>query len=196
VLTGFGKYVLYRAAPDPAAWGQLARVGIIIARALVWAVPLLLLRLGTERSAELQLCANPEEKVTEQSRSSALRTPHRNDNSPSPIFHLPSPILAALCYWVLIQMAPPMVISFVVPITDRYLFLPSVGFCLLLANVAGGLAQRLQKARWLCCTFLALVGAVWGAQTWNYVEDWRDPALGVVRRTPENQKLAGVPVPR
>jgi len=174
LLTGFGKYVLYRAAPDPAAWGQLARVAIIIAAALLWAVPLLLLRLGTERSAELQLCANPGETGTAPSRSPALRTPHRS-TGPSPISYLPSPILATLCYWVLIQMAPPMVISFVVPITDRYLFLPSVGICLLLANVAGGLAQRLPKARWLCWTLLAFVGAAWSAQTWSYVKEWRDP---------------------
>ena len=46
------------------------------------------------------------------------------------------PLRAALCYWVLIQMVPPMLLSFIVPITDRYLFLPSIGVCLLLMDLA------------------------------------------------------------
>ena len=97
LLTGMGNYVLYRAAPDPAAWGAIARFALIIAATLVWVLPLLLWR------------------------------------PKSPSAGTPAP---ALCYWVLVQMVPPMLLSFIVPITDRYLFLPSVGFCLLLVNVA------------------------------------------------------------
>ena len=41
LLTGLGQYVLYRAAPDPQAWGQAARLAIIICAVLVWALPLL-----------------------------------------------------------------------------------------------------------------------------------------------------------
>jgi hypothetical protein len=47
-----------------------------------------------------------------------------------------------LCYWVLIQMVPPMLLAFIVPITDRYLFLPSVGICLLLVEMAAGCGRR------------------------------------------------------
>ena len=38
LLTGFGKYVLYRPAPDPAAWSQIGRILIIVAATLVWLV--------------------------------------------------------------------------------------------------------------------------------------------------------------
>jgi hypothetical protein len=85
------------------------------------------------------------------------------------------PVRAALCYWVLIQMVPPMLLGFIVPITDRYLFLPSVGVCLLLAELAAGLEGRLARARWFVWALLAGLGAVWGAKTWTYLAEWRDP---------------------
>jgi len=132
LLTGFGQYVLYRPAPNPAAWTAAARVGLVVAAALVWAVPLLFLKAR-------------------------------------------QPVRAALCYWVLIQMVPPMLLGFIVPITDRYLFLPSVGVCVLLADAAAGLGARLARGRWLTWVLLAAVGGVWGAKTWNYVNEWRDP---------------------
>ena len=132
LLTGLGDYVMYRGAPDAAAWSQTARLMIIVAAALVWVWPLLL------------------QKARQ-------------------------PVRAALCYWVLIQMVPPMLLSFIVPITDRYLFLPSVGVCVLLADVAAGLARRRPNARWICWCLLAGLGTVWGAKTRNYVTEWRDP---------------------
>src|ERR1035437_6395342 len=76
LLIGLGQYVLYRPAPDAAAWGQAARLALSVAAVLVWALPLLL---------------------------------HRARQ----------PVRAALCYWVLIQMVPPMLLGFIVPITDR-----------------------------------------------------------------------------
>src|SRR3954454_11277550 len=60
-------------------------------------------------------------------------------------YRLRQPIRAALCYWILIQMVPPMLLSFIVPITDRYLFLPSVGVCILLADFIAVLAGRAQS---------------------------------------------------
>ena len=44
LLTGFGQYVLYRPAPNTAAWSAVARLGLIVAAALAWAVPLLFLK--------------------------------------------------------------------------------------------------------------------------------------------------------
>jgi protein O-mannosyl-transferase len=100
------------------------------------------------------------------------------------------PVRAALCYWVLIQMVPPMLLGFIVPITDRYLFLPSVGVCLLLADLAVGLQGKLARARWLPWTLLVILGTVWGAKTWNYVAEWRDPRAvwyGAHLKTPSSQ---------
>jgi protein O-mannosyl-transferase len=84
-------------------------------------------------------------------------------------------VRAALSYWVLIQMVPPMLLGFIVPITDRYLFLPSVAVCILLADIAAALAGTIPRARWLGWSLLAGLGIVWGAKTWNYVNEWRDP---------------------
>lgn len=85
------------------------------------------------------------------------------------------PIRAGLGYWILLSMIPPMVLSFVVPITDRYLFLPSVGVCLLLADIGVGWAQRRSRARWLGCGLLVALGIIWGVKTSNYLAEWRDP---------------------
>jgi hypothetical protein len=202
LLTGLGQYVLYRPAPNPAAWSQAARIALIISAVLVWALPLLFVR--------------------------ARRA-----------------VGASLCYWVLIQMVPPMLLAFMVPITDRYLFLPSVGVCLLLAGVAADLEQRIRHtgqskgpeftvppspapkgtlfpsvgeragvrgaatmsrsasmqtrasgvlrlpaAWWLPWALLAILGAAWGAKTWNYVGEWRDPRsvwFGAHLKTPSSQ---------
>jgi tetratricopeptide (TPR) repeat protein len=87
-------------------------------------------------------------------------------------------------------MVPPMLLAFMVPITDRYLFLPSVGVCLLLADLAAGLEGKLARAGWLAWTLLVGLGAVWGAKTWNYVNEWRDPRsvwYGAHLKTPNSQ---------
>ena len=85
------------------------------------------------------------------------------------------PVRAALCYWMLIQMVPPMLLNFIVPITDRYLFLPSVGACVLLADLIVGWADKLPRARWIAWGALAGLAAIWGIKTWNYAAEWSDP---------------------
>jgi len=85
------------------------------------------------------------------------------------------PIRAVLGYWILIQMVPPMLLSFIVPITDRYLFLPSVGACILLADIAAGLAGRLGRAGFLSWTLFAGLTAYCGMKTSDYIDEWRDP---------------------
>jgi len=164
LLSGLGRYVLYRPAPNPAAWSQAARLAIIAAAVLVWALPLLLQR----------------------ARQS---------------------IRATLSYWVLIQMVPPMLLAFMVPITDRYLFLPSVGVCLVLADFVcssrGNEAHtshqpanqvRASRSRLLRTalprTALAALALVWGVKTWNYIGEWRDPRsvwYGAHLKTPNSQ---------
>lgn len=83
---------------------------------------------------------------------------------------------AALCCWVLIQMLPPMALSFLTPITDRYLFLPSVGVCLLLTYLKPrntlNCPKWMEPLGWLTLAFLL---GVWSWKTWDYVGQWRDP---------------------
>jgi hypothetical protein len=91
---------------------------------------------------------------------------------------------AFLCCWVLINMLPPMALSFMSPITDRYLFLPSVGVCLLVAYAAPFILDSLCSSSsfkvqsvpaalvWLALSALALV---WAGKTRSAVAEWRDP---------------------
>jgi len=132
LLTGFGDYVLYRAGPTAADWSLTMRGVIIASAALVWLLPMLLVR-----------CQQP--------------------------------VRAALGYWILLHMIPPMVLSFIVPVTDRYLFLPSVGVCILLADLAGDFAGRRPKFRWAGWLMIAGLAAVWTVKTWSYLNEWRDP---------------------
>ncbi|HSU55886.1 MAG TPA: tetratricopeptide repeat protein, partial [Candidatus Dormibacteraeota bacterium] len=141
LLTGGGKYVVYRNAPNAAAVGSMGRILIILGALLAWVAPLVFIRFKR-------------------------------------------PLRMALGYWVLVQMVPPMLLSFVVPITDRYLFLPSVGICLLIADClwgggeAGDSLPRLLQRNWRFAVslgiFVAIVG-VWGFKTSSYIDEWRDP---------------------
>ncbi len=85
------------------------------------------------------------------------------------------PTRAALGYWILISMVPPMVLNFLVPITDRYLFLPSVGACILLADIAVGAPVASRAFRTVGLILLTGVGLVWTAKTAAYLAEWRDP---------------------
>ena len=91
------------------------------------------------------------------------------------IYYARQPIRAVLGYWILIQMIPPMLLSFVVPITDRYLFLPSVGACILIADVSAGLAGRLGRAGWLMWGLFVGLAVFCGVKTSEYIDEWRDP---------------------
>jgi len=249
LLTGPGQYVLYRPAPNPAAWGQAARLVLIIAAVLVWFLPILLLT-WTSHTSHDSLAGGSRRR---QSAHSFGGQDGADDSQRLFECEIPGPrmsqaIQASLCYWVLIQMVPPMLLAFLVPITDRYLFLPSVGVCLLLVDLAAALEERLgtrspsqwisvsrgigmrpltrpegplspsegerERERgpsvqprsmervpgragegraedsptvpatagltlfgpwWLPWAALAALAAVWGAKTWNYVGEWRDP---------------------
>jgi hypothetical protein len=132
LLTGLGKYVLYRVPPKSADWSVAGQVLIIGAAVLIWASPLVPMRFRQRTRA-------------------------------------------ALGYWILISMVPPMVLNFIVPITDRYLFLPSVGVCILLADFAMGRPGATRNIRTVGLILLSGIGLVWAAKTAAYLAEWRDP---------------------
>jgi tetratricopeptide (TPR) repeat protein len=74
-------------------------------------------------------------------------------------------------------MLPPMALSFLTPITDRYLFLPSVGVCLLVAGVQGrDMLANLRKPQVIVgWVVIASIFALWSWKTWDYVGQWQDP---------------------
>ena len=85
------------------------------------------------------------------------------------------PTRAALGYWILLSMVPPMVLNFIVPITDRYLFLPSVGACILLAEFAAGAPGASRGLRTVGLILLSGLALVWTVKTAVYLTEWRDP---------------------
>jgi protein O-mannosyl-transferase len=100
------------------------------------------------------------------------------------------PVRAVLAYWVLIQMVPPMLLNFIVPVTDRYLFLPSVGVCILLADLIGPISLRKPASRWIGVVLLTVLAAVWTVKTRDYLAEWRDPRsvwYGAHLKTPSPQ---------
>jgi tetratricopeptide (TPR) repeat protein len=132
LLAGFGRYALYRAAPDPRAWSLASRLALYLVAALAWLIPLL-----AAKSRQ--------------------------------------PISAALGYWVFINMIPPMVLSFIIPVTDRYLFLPSVGVCLLAGNWLGNWLERGGANRVAAVILSISIAAIFAGQTLRYLSQWNDP---------------------
>ena len=68
-----------------------------------------------------------------------------------------------------------MALSFLTPITDRYLFLASIGSCILLADLVAALVRRLRGGPALYWIMCGAVACVWSWKTWDYVGEWRDP---------------------
>jgi hypothetical protein len=131
LLTGFGRYVIYRVPPN-AAVGTVFELAAILFLIALFAAPLLLRRR--------------------------------------------SPIMVVLLYWLLFAMIPAQVLSFSHPVTDRYLFFPSVGAVIL---IAWGL---ISAGKWLgrrgsiaAVVILVAIGVLWGRATLAYVAEWRDP---------------------
>lgn len=85
------------------------------------------------------------------------------------------PVGAMLAYWILFGLLPAQVLSFSHPVTDRYLFLPSVGATILIASGLIGLGQRLgRRGLILSAAVVVAVAALWGRATLAYVAEWQD----------------------
>ena len=130
LLTGFGRYVIYRVPPDEATTIAVQVVGAALLLA-VFAVPLLLRRY--------------------------------------------SPMAVVLAYWILFGYLPSQVLSFTHPVTDRYLYFPSVAAVILIAwgVIVGG--ERLGRRGLVgAAVLLAVVGVLWGRGTLAYLSEWSD----------------------
>jgi len=86
------------------------------------------------------------------------------------------PIATVSIYWILFTYLPTQVLPFSYPVTDRYLFLPSVGAVILIAWLASAVTERLPRWNIAAATILVmLVSIAWAAKTVNYLSQWRDP---------------------
>ncbi|MFH1218867.1 MAG: hypothetical protein V1694_00205 [Candidatus Eisenbacteria bacterium] len=81
-----------------------------------------------------------------------------------------------LLYWIALALIPSQVLSFIHPVTDRYLYFPSVGFVILLGVALHRLASRRRTWGMLAAIAIsAVLASAWSYKTWAYVEEWNDP---------------------
>ena len=86
------------------------------------------------------------------------------------------PLVTVLIYWILFTYLPTQVLPFPYPVTDRYLFLPSVGAVILIALLVFKAADHLPK--WnitVAIALVAVVSLVWLKKTVDYLSEWQDP---------------------
>jgi hypothetical protein len=86
------------------------------------------------------------------------------------------PMATVLIYWILFTYLPTQVLPFAYPVTDRYLFLPSVGAVVLVAWLLINTADHFGKRNVAAASALvAVVGSVWVKKTVDYLSEWQDP---------------------
>jgi hypothetical protein len=86
------------------------------------------------------------------------------------------PLVTVLIYWILFTYLPTQVLPFSYQVTDRYLFLPSVGAVILIAWLVFKAADFLPKWNASAATALiAVISLLWLNKTVDYLAEWQDP---------------------
>jgi hypothetical protein len=130
LITGLGKYVIYRVAPAPQ--DALIEIASAIGLVLIFLAPLLLRRRF--------------------------------------------PLTVALIYWILFAFIPTQILSFAYPVTDRYLFFPSVAMAILIANAVITACEKFFKKAFIpAAGVLVIIAAIWCINTIRYLQEWNDP---------------------
>ena len=131
LLTGFGRYVIYRVPPNtaPPLVLQFAATALLV---VAFAAPLLLRRY--------------------------------------------SPLAVVLIYWILFAFLPSQALAFSHPVTDRYLFFPSVAAVILIAWALIKTSERFgRRGLFAAIGLLAIISIAWTRTTLAYLGEWRDP---------------------
>jgi hypothetical protein len=87
------------------------------------------------------------------------------------------PIAVVLIYWILLTYLPTQVLPFSYPVTDRYLFLPSVATVILIAWVIVKATGHL-RPKWnvtSATVLVVVVSFIWLRKTVDYLSEWREP---------------------
>jgi hypothetical protein len=86
------------------------------------------------------------------------------------------PLVAVLVYWILFAFIPAQVLSFTHPVTDRYIFFPSVPAVILFAWGLFALTKKFGRYQLAALSALTLIIAVlWTIKTTTYLSEWKDP---------------------
>ncbi|TMI78155.1 MAG: hypothetical protein E6H10_17655 [Bacteroidetes bacterium] len=86
------------------------------------------------------------------------------------------PLVVVLIYWILFGWIPAQVLSFVHPVTDRYLFFPSAASTILIAWLLWMAIKKWQtRGMVIGATVLLIITLFWLRTTLKYLAEWRDP---------------------
>jgi protein O-mannosyl-transferase len=86
------------------------------------------------------------------------------------------PLVTVLIYWVFFTYLPTQVLPFSYPVTDRYLFLPSIGTVILVAWLVFKATDHLPKWNVAAATAIVVVlSLAWLRKTVDYLSEWQDP---------------------
>jgi hypothetical protein len=86
------------------------------------------------------------------------------------------PVVAVLIYWILFAFIPSQVLSFTHPVTDRYVFFPSVAAVILLAWGIFMLTKKIPRYNIVVMSAIILTIVIfWTKNTINYLAEWKDP---------------------
>jgi hypothetical protein len=85
------------------------------------------------------------------------------------------PLATVLIYWMLFVFLPTQVLSFAYPVTDRYLFLPSVALVILISASLIIIGESLLKKSLSAIAVLILIAILWSRNTIQYLHEWNDP---------------------
>jgi len=86
------------------------------------------------------------------------------------------PMAAVLIYWILFAFIPAQVLSFTHPVTDRYIFFPSVAAVILIAWGLFALTKKIGRYHAAALSALTLlISILWTVKTRSYLSEWKDP---------------------
>lgn len=86
------------------------------------------------------------------------------------------PMAAVLIYWILFAFIPAQVLSFTHPVTDRYVFFPSVAGVIAIAWLLFLLVKKIGKYQLaIFSVMILLIAILWGRNTLSYLAEWKDP---------------------
>ncbi len=86
------------------------------------------------------------------------------------------PLATVLIYWILFTYLPTQILSFSHPVTDRYLYLPSVAAVILISWTLITVAKKIERYSIpLSVSLLLIIAFFWARNTISYLDEWQDP---------------------
>jgi len=86
------------------------------------------------------------------------------------------PLVVVLIYWILFAFIPAQVLSFTHPVTDRYVFFPSIAAVILIAWGIFEITKKVGRYQLAALSLITLtITVLWARNTINYLAEWKDP---------------------